>query len=97
MIQGFDHLQKYFNDILNLVHPLVWEKINFLADVRKDTTYIIDVSTAWKAQKKTKELTFLKTNLASCTLLLSSTTLLFFLLVVRFTNASCTVKQSTRK
>ena len=58
MTQCFHHLQKYFNDILNLVQPLVWEKINFLADVRKDTTYIIDVSTAWKAQTKNPGVNF---------------------------------------
>ena len=46
MIQGFHHLQKSCNYILKFVQPLVWGKINVLTDVRNDTIYIIDISTA---------------------------------------------------
>ena len=58
MIQGFHDLQKYCNYILNAAQPLVWEKINFLADVRKDIICIIDISTAWKAQTKKTRVNF---------------------------------------
>ena len=58
MIQGFHHLQKYCDYIVNLAQSLLWEKINFLADVRKDTIYIIDISTAWKAQTKKPRVKF---------------------------------------
>ena len=45
MIQDFHYLQKYYNDILNLVQSLVWVELNFLANVKKDAVYITDVST----------------------------------------------------
>ena len=91
MIQGFHHLQKYWDDILNFIQPLMLETVNVLADVRKDTMCLIDVSTAWKAQTKHPKLIFLITHLGSSALLL------FSLQAIRYTNASCTAKQSLRK
>ena len=43
---------------LELGPALLWENINFLADVKKDTIYIIDISTAWKTQTKNPRVNF---------------------------------------
>ena len=89
MIQGFHHLQNYCDYVLNSVQPLVLEKINVLADVRKDTIYIIDISTAWKTQIENPSVNFSQNRLASSALVLS---LLFSLLAITFTNASRTAE-----
>ena len=79
MIQSFHYLQKYCDDILNSVQPLMWEKINFLVDVRKDIIYIIDVSTVKKAQTKNPRANFSSKvfGLFRLTSVFNSTTVLF--------------------
>ena len=44
--------------ITSWTRSLVWEKISVLADVRQETIYIIDISTAWKAQTKSSRVNF---------------------------------------